>query len=74
LAEALVVIHRDKVEDPMAYISEFLKKRGEELEIAETTRAQEKYLAAVREAEMMEQEAAVQLQEAVESSCDEWED
>jgi hypothetical protein len=41
--------------------------------VVETARAYEKYTAAVSEAEMLEQEAATELQFAVESSCDEWE-
>jgi len=74
VAEALVLIHRDKVDDPMAFMADFLRKRGEDLEVTETKNAHEKYFAAVREAELLEEEAAMQLQEAVESSCDEWED
>lgn len=74
VAEALVLIHRDQVDDPMTFMSDFLRKRGEDLEVTETKNAHEKYFAAVREAELLEEEAAMQLQEAVESSCDEWED
>ena len=33
MAEALVIIHRDKIADPVFFLSDFLRKRGEELEV-----------------------------------------
>ena len=36
VAEALVIIHRDKIEDPVYFMSNFLRKRGEELEVGDT--------------------------------------
>ena len=44
------------------------------VQVAQTEAAYEKYLAAVREAEAMEETAASELQFAVESSCDEWDE
>lgn len=68
LAEALVTIQREKIADPVFFMAEFLKKRGEEIEAAETEKARQKFLDTMKEAKVLEQAAAEELQRAVENS------
>ncbi len=61
VAEAMIHISRERVEDPVLYLANFLYHRGLAVQEHETTTAYEKFLTAVHQAEAMEEEAAAQL-------------
>jgi hypothetical protein len=61
IAEALVTISRERLDDPLLYLANFLYHRGLAVQEEETTTAYENFLTAVQQAEAMEEEAAAQL-------------
>jgi hypothetical protein len=61
IAEALITINRDQIDDPVYYMATFLHQRGKEVQERETNEAYESFMAAMRQAEAMEEAAAAQL-------------
>lgn len=61
VAEALIRINREKVEDPVFFMADFLLQRGTEVQEKETTDVLNRYLQALAEAEAMEEAAAAEL-------------
>lgn len=64
VAEGLIKIRREEVEDPLMYLIEFLHDRAMEIQQQETNMVYEKFLVALKTAEEQEAEAARQLQAA----------
>lgn len=69
VAEALVNITRERIDDPVLYLANFLYHRGVAVQEQETTAAYEKFLSAVQQAEAMEEEAAAQLLALSQQRC-----
>ena len=61
VAEALIKISREKIDDPIIFMADFLKHRGEEIQSFETQRTYAKFLEAVKQAEELEAQAANEL-------------
>ncbi len=61
VAEALITISREKTEDPVIFMAEFLRQRGTEIQSIETQRTYAKFLEAVKQAEELEAQAANEL-------------
>ena len=61
VAEALIKISREKIDDPVIFMADFLKQRGEEIQSIETQRTYAKFLEAVKQAEELEAQAANEL-------------
>lgn len=70
LAEAIVRIHRERIEDPVLFMADFLQQRGMEVQEKETKDVLDRYLEALAHAEAMEEAAAAELLAISNQSCD----
>lgn len=61
MAEAMIKIVRDKVDDPLFFMADYLQQKGNEVQAAETEIVYAKFLVAVAEAEVMEREVEAEL-------------